>query len=385
MIKKILLFTASLILCSQVLAQSNGRYAIINQHSGMAIDVDSFSTADGANIIQWEYWGADNQHWDVTNQGNGVHSIINAFSGKSLDVFNWSMDPGGDIAQYAYWGGAPQQWIFTNMGGGFYQITSALNGLALEVWEWSTAGGAEIRQWTPTGAANQLWRLAAPSSGSSSSSSSTSSTSSGGGAFTGSSCSSTGSTSVSSTILVTSGSYDGGCRTFNPTSALGDGGQSESQDPAFRVENGATLRNVIIGNNGVDGIHMYNGATLDNIHWTNVGEDAATVKSSGTTVLRNIEAYNGEDKFLQVNAVTDMTVDNCIVDSMGKFLRQNGGTTFRMSINVSNCQISNMSEGIFRSDSPNATARITNSRLHNAGSICIGSWSSCTSSGITNY
>lgn len=221
--------------------------------------------------------------------------------------------------------------------------------------------------------------------GGSSGGGSSSSAPSGGGAITGATCNSTGNTPVSSTILITSGSYDGGCRTFNPTSALGDGGQGENQQPAFRVENGATLRNVIIGNNGVDGIHVYNGGTLENIRWTNVGEDAMTIKSSGTVNVRNISGYNGEDKFFQVNAASTLNVSNCVVDSMGKLLRQNGGTTYKITVNVDNCQISNMGEGIFRTDSSASVARITNSRLRNAGSICIGSWSSCTSSGITNY
>lgn len=220
------------------------------------------------------------------------------------------------------------------------------------------------------------------SSSSSSSSSSSTSSSSGG---KGSSCSSTGSQSVSSTIKVTSGTYDGRCKTFNPTSALGDGSQSESQKPAFRVENGATLKNVIIGNNGVDGIHVYNGGTLNNILWTNVGEDAMTVKSEGNVTVTNVEGYDGEDKFIQVNAVTNLKVSNCIVNKMGKFLRQNGGKTFAMSVSVDNCDISNMGEGIFRSDSPNATAVITNSRLRNAGDICIGAWKSCKSSNISSF
>lgn len=139
---------------------------------------------------------------------------------------------------------------------------------------------------------------------------------------------------------------------------------------------------------GADGIHSRNGGDVDNIHWSDVGEDAFTVKdptNGGSVSLRNIEGYKGSDKYLQVNDDVSMTVNNCIVDDMGKFLRQNGGKTFPISVDVSNCQISNMKEGIFRSDSPNSTARITNSRLHNAGDICIGSWRSCSSSGISYY
>ncbi|HKE93494.1 MAG TPA: pectate lyase [Povalibacter sp.] len=190
---------------------------------------------------------------------------------------------------------------------------------------------------------------------------------------------------VSSTIRVTSGTYDGGCKTYNPTSDLGTGDQDEGQDPAFRVENGATLRNAILGNNGVDGVHFYNGGNLQNFRWTNVGEDAFTIKSSGTVNISGVTGVNGEDKFAQINAASTLNISNCIVDNMGKFLRQNGGTTFKITVNADRCQISNMKEGIFRTDSSSSVAKLTNSRLHSSGSLCIGSWASCTGSGNTNY
>jgi pectate lyase C len=208
---------------------------------------------------------------------------------------------------------------------------------------------------------------------------------SGGGAITGATCVSTGSTTINATVRVTSGTMDGGCRTFNPGSGLGDGSQEEGQDPAFRVENGATLRNVILGNNGVDGVHFYNGGNLQNFRWTNVGEDAFTIKSSGTVNVSGVTGVNSEDKFAQVNAASTLNISNCIVDSAGKFLRQNGDTTFRIVVSVDRCQISNMGEGIFRTDSSSSTARLTNSRLRNSGTMCIGPWASCTGSGNTNF
>ncbi len=207
----------------------------------------------------------------------------------------------------------------------------------------------------------------------------------GGGGITGATCSSSGSTAITATIRVTSGTYDGGCRTFNPSGALGDGSQEEGQDPAFRVENGATLRNAILGNNGVDGVHFYNGGNLQNFRWTNVGEDAFTIKSSGTVNVSGVTGVNSEDKFAQVNAASTLNVSNCIVDNAGKFLRQNGGTTFRVDVTVDRCRISNMGEGIFRTDSSSSTARLTNSQLRNSGSLCIGPWSSCSQSGNTSF
>lgn len=207
----------------------------------------------------------------------------------------------------------------------------------------------------------------------------------GDGSITGATCVSTGSVTIDATVRVASGVFDGGCRTYNPSPALGDGSQSEDQQPAFRVENGATLRNVILGNNGVDGVHFYNGGNLQNFRWTNVGEDAFTIKSSGTVNISGVTGVDGEDKFAQINAASTLNISNCIVDKMGKFLRQNGRTTFRIVVNVDRCQFSNLAEGVFRTDSRRSTARITNSRLRHTGRLCIGSWASCSAAGNTNF
>jgi pectate lyase C len=254
-----------------------------------------------------------------------------------------------------------------------YTATGLTNGTTYYFWIKNTLNGV---------VSNSNAASATPTGGTSSSSSSSSS---GGGTITGATCTSTGSVSVSSTILVTSGTYDGGCRTYNPTSALGDGSQDEGQQPAFRVENGATLRNAILGNNGVDGVHFYNGGNLQNFRWLNVGEDAFTIKSSGTVNISGVTGVNGEDKFGQINAASTLNISNCIVDNMAKFIRQNGGTTFKIVVNADRCQISNMGEGVFRSDSSSSEARLTNSRLRNSGSLCIGNWAVCTGSGNTNY
>jgi pectate lyase C len=206
------------------------------------------------------------------------------------------------------------------------------------------------------------------------------------GSISGSSCSTGGAqVAVNETIRVTTGTYDGGCRRHQAGSGLGDGSQSEGQDPVFRVENGATLRNVVIGTNGADGIHTYNGATLDNIYWMDVGEDAMTIKSSGTTTVRNIEGYNADDKFFQVNAASTLNVSNCIIHNAGKALRQNGGTTFRVVVTFDSCDINGMNEGIFRTDSSSSSATLRNSRLHDAGTVCIGPWQTCSQSGNSSY
>lgn len=353
----------------------DGRYVITNQYSNKVMEVSGASQAAGANVVQYAYNNGAHQQWDVVSLGNGFYSIRAAHSGKSLDVWEWNANDGADARVWDYVGGDNQQWQINSLGDGFYSIISKYSDKAVEVFDFNTSDGGNVALWSYWGGSTQAWRFQAADS----------STPNPTPTDKGSSCVSTGSVTVNETIRVTSGVYDGGCRTFNPTSALGDGGQSEGQDPVFRLENGATLKNVIIGNNGADGIHVYNGGTVENIRWTNVGEDALTVKSQGNVTVRNIEGYDGYDKFFQINAPTNLTVENCIVDNMGKFLRQNGGTTFTISVTVNNCDISNMKEGVFRTDSSSSTARLTNSRLRNAGELCIGAWRSCTSSGVSSF
>jgi pectate lyase C len=209
-----------------------------------------------------------------------------------------------------------------------------------------------------------------------------------GGEITGSTCVSTGEVTVSQTIVVSAGVYDGGCRTYNPTLALGDGGQAEGQQPVFRVENGATLRNVIIGLNGADGIHFYNGGNIDNVRWMNVGEDAFTVKegtlNTPVTITR-ITGVNSQDKFGQINAPTTMTIRNCVIDDAGKAIRQNGGTNFTAHVTMELCQLSNIRDQAFRSDSSSSTMLFRNSRITRTEELCAGSWASCTVTDVVTF
>ncbi|WP_185231525.1 pectate lyase [Teredinibacter franksiae] len=283
----------------------------------------------------WDDLDGLNQQWDITDLGNGYYSIVAAHSGKSMDVYDWCVDPGCEIRQWDYSGGDNQQWLVASVGSGYYKIVSKYSGLALDVWEWNANAGADVGQWTDLGGSSTGY---------------------------GSSCTGGSSTSVTATIRVEDGgTFDGGCNTYTGGGDLGDGSQSESQDPIFRVSPGL-VRNVYIGSNGADGIHSRNGGDVDNVLWSDVGEDAMTIKdpTNGASVYaNNIEGYDSADKFLQANDDATWTVDNCRVDNAGKFIRQNGGTTFPLHIEVSNCDISNMGEGIFRSDSSNSTARIT--------------------------
>jgi hypothetical protein len=171
---------------------------------------------------------------------------------------------------------------------------------------------------------------------------------------------------VNQTIVVAAGqTYDGQCKRYKAGPALGDGSQSESQKPVFVLEDGATLKNVVLGFPAADGIHTKGNVSLYNIHWEDIGEDALTIKQSGTVVLDGGSAYDGEDKVFQINAASTFKVSNFKARNAGKFIRQNGGTTFKIAVFIDSCDISYMKEAIFRTDSSTSTVSMTNTRYSN--------------------
>lgn len=153
----IFLFLAAYESHAQTLA--DGRYTIFSRHSGLVVQIDGASTANGANVNQWSDQNAPHQWFDVLNLGGGYYSIRAAHSRASLDVFDFSTSPGGRITQWSYWGGNNQQWRIVSVANGYHKIISRHSGLALDVWNWSSVNGGEIRQWTDTGGNNQQWRF----------------------------------------------------------------------------------------------------------------------------------------------------------------------------------------------------------------------------------
>lgn len=63
---------------------------------------------------------------------------------------------------------------------------------------------------------------------------------------------------------------------------------------------------------------------------------------------------------------------NFTADQGGKFIRQLGGSTFKTSVVIDSCTITNMKEAIFRTDSSTSTVTMTNTRYSNVGKKWIG-------------
>ncbi|MEQ9885819.1 pectate lyase [Pectobacterium zantedeschiae] len=177
-------------------------------------------------------------------------------------------------------------------------------------------------------------------------------------------------TVVNDTIKVGPGEvFDGGGKTFTASSKLGDGGQAEGQKPLFELAQGATLKNVVFGDNAADGVHVRGDAKIDNVHWTNVGEDALTVKSNNgkpaNVEITNSSAQGASDKIFQLNADANLTIDNFKAKDFGTFVRTNGGQQGDWNLNLSNIDAENGKFSFVKSDSEGLNVKGNNINLTN--------------------
>jgi hypothetical protein len=131
---------------------------------------------------------------------------------------------------------------------------------------------------------------------------------------------------ITETVQVT-GTLDGAGDTFVGGGDLGGDGQSEGQDPLFRLADGATLANVTIGSPAADGVHCSGSCTLRNVNWLDVGEDAATFRGTNATVLIDGgSAAHAADKVFQDNRLAggSVTIRDFTISDFGKLYRSCG-------------------------------------------------------------
>ncbi|XYI02812.1 pectate lyase [Sorangium sp. So ce1128] len=115
----------------------------------------------------------------------------------------------------------------------------------------------------------------------------------------------------------------------NNTEDCDDG---EGQKTVFEVEDGVTVKNLIIagGLPGGNGIVCKGDCTLDHVYWEDVCEDAATNSVDGATMRINSSiALHSADKIFQHNAKGGSTtiVTNSYIADFGKLWRSCGDCT----------------------------------------------------------
>ncbi len=136
----------------------NGRYTMVSAHSGKCVDVAAASTADGANVQQYQCNGTGAQKFDVANMGNGAYRILNANSGKALDVAAAALNDGANVQQWSSNNTLAQRFALKAVAGGF-TVRNQGSGKCLDIAGWSSADGGNVQQWSCSGSANQTFRF----------------------------------------------------------------------------------------------------------------------------------------------------------------------------------------------------------------------------------
>ncbi|KAL4876481.1 pectate lyase-domain-containing protein [Aspergillus karnatakaensis] len=118
--------------------------------------------------------------------------------------------------------------------------------------------------------------------------------------------------------------YDGELQTFGrgvDCSGQSEGGES---DTVFVLQEGATLRNAIIGPDQIEGVYCLGSCTIENVWWEKVCEDALSLKEGSTFTVIGGGAQGAEDKVIQHNSGGDVTIDGFTVYDFGKLYRSCG-------------------------------------------------------------
>nr|BFE71804.1 hypothetical protein GCM10020092_051050 [Actinoplanes digitatis] len=190
----------------------------------------------------------------------------------------------------------------------------------------------------------------------------------GSGTPTGAWPSSASSVSISSTVNV-SGTFDGGMKTY---CCIGDGSQSESQDPMFKIANGGTLQNVILGSPAGDGVHCEGTCTIRNVWWNDIGEDAATFKGTGggTSYVIGGGARSGSDKTFQHNGNGTVSISGFYLSGSGKLYRACGNctTSYQRHVKVDNVLLNDIDMVTGINSNWGDTATITRVTISNSSS-----------------
>lgn len=139
---------------------------IVNEYSGLALEIEGEATTEGTRADQYTDTGGDHQRWRLkpASSGNeGFYNIDNVHSTMSLEVVNYSTEPGAEIVQRPY-GDGPfhRQWKLVPVTGkeDVYKIENRNSGLVLDDVGGQKEPPAPVKQygsWDDDG--RQQWKL----------------------------------------------------------------------------------------------------------------------------------------------------------------------------------------------------------------------------------
>ena len=139
-----------------------GIHKVVNYKSGKYMDLNGNSTANSTAVVQWDDEGTEQyQQWRFNEIETGVYTIQSAATqNRGLDVANQGTANGTQVVLYDYLGGAHQQFIAYDRGNGYYQFVARNSGRVLEMPNGTTSSGAQVQIWDNNSQICSWWQLA---------------------------------------------------------------------------------------------------------------------------------------------------------------------------------------------------------------------------------
>ena len=134
------------------------QYQVRSAFSGLCLDIEGASKANGAKAMQAQCSAAASQQFSFVPDANGSYRLLNVNSGKSLDVTDVSTANGALMQQWSSTSGDNQRFA-VNADGSNVAIQAKNSNKCVDVKDWNSAVGVRIQQWDCSGNSNQRWVL----------------------------------------------------------------------------------------------------------------------------------------------------------------------------------------------------------------------------------
>ncbi|KAI1773330.1 polysaccharide lyase family 3 protein [Hypoxylon cercidicola] len=128
--------------------------------------------------------------------------------------------------------------------------------------------------------------------------------------------------------------FDGGLKTYGRGVTCTGQDEGGDADAVFELEDGATLKNAIIGADQIEGVHCKGACTINNVWWAAVCEDALSIKGNGAASVIGGGATGADDKVIQHNGFGTVSIDGFTVVDFGKLYRSCGNCESQGERNV---------------------------------------------------
>jgi uncharacterized protein YycO len=136
----------------------DGVYTIGAAYTNKVLDIAGGSTANGANVQLYTPNGSAAQKFKVTLlDENGRYAITNASSGMALDVSGTAV--GANVHMWQPTGASNQRWYLWQVDSVHYRLIALSNSKLLDALNSGTANGTNVRVWWHTSTTNQLWKF----------------------------------------------------------------------------------------------------------------------------------------------------------------------------------------------------------------------------------